>query len=60
MPGQAQLLGGDFQCGIRAGFELFDAVFVNIEANDWPFFSKLGGEREPYIAKANDGEFGVC
>ena len=60
MPRKAQFPCGDFQCGISAGTELLDAVFVNIEADDRPFFSKLGGEREPYIAEANDGEFGVC
>jgi hypothetical protein len=56
MPRKAQFPCGDFQCGISAGFKFFDAVFVNIEADDWPFFSKLSGKREPYIAKAYDGE----
>ena len=60
MPRKAQLLGGDFQCGIGAGFEFFDAMFVNIEADDWPFFSKLGSKRKAYITETNDGEFGVC
>ncbi len=60
MPGKAQLLCGDLQRGIRAGFKFIDAVSVNIEADDWPFFSKLSSEREPYIAEANNGEPGVC
>ncbi len=55
MPRKAQFPCGDFQCGISAGFELFDAMFINIEAYNWPFFSKLSGKREPYITEPDNG-----
>jgi hypothetical protein len=44
---KAQFLGGDFQCGIRAGFELIDAVFVIIEAYNWPFFPNSAASGSP-------------
>ena len=55
----SELFLGGFLCEVVAGFEFVNAALVDIKADNGALAAELNGEWEPYITKANYGQFDI-